>query len=108
MAKATRGSQLLQNHLDAGNRQADVAAKVSEKVGRPVHQSTVSGWATGRHMPQGPMMLALFDIAGIPLEAWMTPPEKESPIPFDSAHVKGRGASVAPAERASEHPTNSA
>jgi transcriptional regulator with XRE-family HTH domain len=107
MAKATRGSQLVQQHIDAGNRQLDLAKKVSEKIGRPVHQSTVSGWATGRHMPQGEAMLALQQIAGIPLESWLEPPV-EDPIPFDSAPARRGSPSVLPAEHVSEHPSNSA
>jgi hypothetical protein len=74
MATPSLGSQMLQKFIDAGSRQTDVASRVSHRLGRDVHQTTISGWATGRHAPQGPAMVALLEIAGIPIEAWLSPP----------------------------------
>ena len=71
--KKTRGAQMLAAYLAQGHRQEDVAAEVSRVTGRRVHQSSVSNWASWRHMPQGACMAALQRLYGIPIDAWMQP-----------------------------------
>jgi hypothetical protein len=82
----TRGAQLLREFLEAGHTQAEVAEMLTASIGHEVHQSTVSGWVAGRHIPHGRAMVALRDIAGISVESWLQPERKsgEHPSAFPS------------------------
>ena len=50
--------------------QVQLAQELRLATGRPVNQSTISGWLTGRYRPSARMMIALQSIARIPLRAW--------------------------------------
>ena|SRR5690242_18701595 len=52
--------------------QEDVAREVSRRVKREteINQSTVSAWCAARSKPRGDVMVALFEIAGVPLPWW--------------------------------------
>lgn len=75
--RETRGSQLLTKVLQ-DTRQEAVAEAISRALGRKIHQSSVSSWATWRHMPQGQAMVAMQRLYGIPVDSWAMPPAKES------------------------------
>lgn len=60
-------------------RQVLVAERLSRRLGRRVHQSTVSHYASGAYTPRGPMMVAIQVEFGVPLSAWTEAPTGAAP-----------------------------
>ena len=88
----TRASQALKRWMrDTETSQVRLAELLTERLGRaaraPVNQSTVSSWARGAYQPGGPGMVALQEIAGIPVTDWIVPAEADSgtTVDIDSA-----------------------
>lgn len=88
---------------ETGTSQAKLAQLVTEKLGRlartPLNQSTISAWARGAYQPGGPGMVALQEIAGIPVTDWIEPAADSSPSVVedddsenDVANVRSTGA----------------
>lgn len=86
----SRGSKALKRWMvETETSQARLAQLVTEKLGRltkpPVNQSTISAWARGAYQPGGPGMVALLEIAGIPVTDWIIPADDSSPSVADDA-----------------------
>jgi hypothetical protein len=73
----TRGSELLKAHLAAHGEQQNFVNRFNE--GRPegdrIDAPMVSRWKSGKRPPAPEFMARIEDLTGIPMRAWVEPPE---------------------------------
>jgi hypothetical protein len=77
--RKSRGAELLRAALDETTQEA-FAERVSARLGRTIHQATISSWAHERYTPRGDALIALQEIAGIEIGEWLRPPLGEKRI----------------------------
>lgn len=66
----TRGAEHVRQWTE-DHSQAELAERVSRRLGRKVHQPTVSAWALGKNQPSGVAMVALHEEIGTELGWWL-------------------------------------
>lgn len=77
--RESKASQLLRRWCEQ-NTQQELADKLSRRIGKRVHQATVSGWSRGSYAPSGPIMVALREELGIEFGWWLEAPEPSASV----------------------------
>lgn len=74
---------------DGPHTQGVLAARISERVGRKIPQSTISQIAGGKQMPRTDLAAAFHVELGIEIDWWLPEPSQSSPVLPGSTGTEG-------------------